>query len=236
MREHTLPVIGRVHSPYADKFAVPRQPNLAPHALSFLELFAPYGSPSACEGLAGFSHLIVLFVFHQVAPYAGEHSFKSKVRPPRLGGNERVGVFASRSPFRPSRLGMSVVELQGLECRQGLMWLKLGGADLVDGTPVVDIKPYLPFADSVPLARSGYVDSRPGGMSVRFTPQAQADLQDLGTDKLQALTEILSQDPRPAYRGTGADEHLYGALIYGYDLHFKIEGDELVVLDAPKKG
>ena len=136
--------IGVIRSPYKEKFAVPRQPGLVKSANGELHLIAPYNQADAVRGLEAFSHLWILFVFHQTM----EGGWRPTVRPPRLGGNARMGVFATRSTFRPNPIGMSLVELKEVVCHKDSVILKLGSLDLVDGTPVVDIKPYLPFAAS----------------------------------------------------------------------------------------
>ena len=144
--------IGVIRSPYKEKFAVPRQPGLVINGGGELHLVAPYNQADAVRGLEAFSHLWVVFVFHQTM----EGGWRPTVRPPRLGGNARMGVFATRSTFRPNPIGMSLVELKGIRCQKDQVILELGSLDLVDGTPVIDIKPYLPFAEALPDARASY--------------------------------------------------------------------------------
>ncbi|STQ14046.1 protein YaeB [Enterobacter cloacae] len=141
--------IGVIRSPYKEKFAVPRQPGLVTSGSGELHLIAPYNQADAVRGLEAFSHLWVVFVFHQTM----DGGWRPTVRPPRLGGNARMGVFATRSTFRPNPIGMSLVELKGIRCQKDQVILELGSLDLVDGTPVIDIKPYLPFAEALPDAR-----------------------------------------------------------------------------------
>ena len=155
--------IGVIRSPYKEKFAVPRQPGLVKSCSGELHLLPPYNQADAVRGLEAFSHLWVLFVFHQTM----EGGWRPTVRPPRLGGNARMGVFATRSTFPPNPIGMSLVELRGVRCHKEHVILELGGLALVDGTPVVDVKPYLPFAESLPDARASYVLA---------APQANADV------------------------------------------------------------
>lgn len=150
MSQFQFAPIGVIRSPYKEKFAIPRQPGLICDGGGALELLPPYNQPDAVRGLEGFSHLWVIFVFHQTM----DGGWRPTVRPPRLGGNARVGVFATRSTFRPNPIGMSLVELHGIETRNGVR-LQLGSLDLVDGTPVLDIKPYLPFAESQPQRAQG---------------------------------------------------------------------------------
>lgn len=221
--------IGIVHSPFKEKFGVPRQPGIASAARATLELLPPYDRDEALEGLSGFSHVWIVFVFHATAAQGWQPS----VRPPRLGGNTRVGVFASRSMFRPNPIGLSVVELEGYGREDGKLVLRLKGADLIDGTPVLDIKPYVPYADSIPQARGGFADAMPESpLQVRFTPEAEAQLRArelLHPQLRELIVQVLGADPRPAYRGQGNDLREYGMRLLDFDLHWRIEGDSAVV-------
>lgn len=164
--------IGVIRSPYKEKFAVPRQPGLVINGGGELHLVAPYNQADAVRGLEAFSHLWVVFVFHQTM----EGGWRPTVRPPRLGGNARMGVFATRSTFRPNPIGMSLVELKGIRCQKDQVILELGSLDLVDGTPVIDIKPYLPFAEALPDARASYAQDAPqADMAVHFTSEITTD-------------------------------------------------------------
>jgi tRNA (adenine37-N6)-methyltransferase len=149
--------IGIVHSPFKEKFGVPRQPGIATAARATLELLPPYDREEALEGLSGFSHVWLVFVFHATAAQGWQPS----VRPPRLGGNVRVGVFASRSMFRPNPIGLSVVELEGYGREDGRLVLHVKGADLIDGTPVLDIKPYIPTRTASPMRAAAMPHMRP---------------------------------------------------------------------------
>lgn len=225
-----LSPIGYVSAPYGEKFAVPRQPGLAPHARSYLHFFKPYCDPQAFVGLEGFSHIHVIFLFDKV-----EYStFKAMVRPPRLGGNRRVGVFASRSPFRPSRLGLSIIKLEQVLLKDGKVVLEVSGADLVDKTPILDIKPYVPFVDAVVDAKGGFAPNPPKLCTVNFSEQSLRDLAPLDHTELMAIKETLAQDPRPAYKGDESSPHIYGALLYGFDVHFTKDTQGITVLDAQK--
>ena len=157
MTTFAIEQIGVIRSPYKEKFAVPRQPGLVKHGGGELHLLPPYNQAEAVRGLEAFSHLWVVFIFHQTM--AG--GWRPTVRPPRLGGNARMGVFATRSTFRPNPIGMSLVELKGIHCEKEHVILRLGSLDLVDGTPVVDIKPYLPFAEALPHASASYAQQAP---------------------------------------------------------------------------
>ncbi|MFW6345643.1 MAG: tRNA (N6-threonylcarbamoyladenosine(37)-N6)-methyltransferase TrmO [Halomonas sp.] len=224
---HTLPPIpfamtpiGVIESDYPDKFGIPRQPGLAPTARARLVLTPPFDDPLAVRGIDAFSHLWLTFVFHE-----SPSRWTPLVRPPRLGGNARVGVFASRSTHRPNRLGLSLVELLAVDTRSGVRLL-LAGADLVSGTPVLDIKPYLPWAESRPAARAGFAPAAPAPLKVGFSAAAQATLAERPDgDSLRALiSEVLAQDPRPAYR-QGAEERIYGVRLRDVDVRFQVEED-----------
>jgi tRNA-Thr(GGU) m(6)t(6)A37 methyltransferase TsaA len=213
--------IGFLATPYPDKFGIPRQPSLAPHALGRLKLRPPFDRPEAVRGLEDFSHVWLTFVFHETLG-----QWNPTVRPPRLGGNQRVGVFASRSPFRPNSLGLSLVELADIETDKGVT-LVFRGVDLVDGTPVLDIKPYIPFVESLPHARGGFVDGPPARLAVVFSDAAAQACA--GRDDLRALiTEVLAQDPRPAYSGDAG--RIYGVRLFEFDVKWRCDGQTAYVL------
>jgi len=211
-----LDTLGIIHSCYQEKFAVPRQPGLAPSAFATLELLPPYNRPEAVEGLEAYSHLWLTFIFHENI----DKGWKPRVRPPRLGGNRKTGVFATRSTFRPNGLGLSVVKLEGVDITKGVT-LRLSGIDLVEGTPVVDIKPYLPWADSLPDAQAAWAPEPPELLAVAFTPLAREQLATLsnGSQLQKLIQEVLSQDPRPAYQRT-ASERVYGVRLAGLNVKF----------------
>ncbi len=226
-----LEIIGVIHSPFKEKFGIPRQSGLVPQVRATLELLPPYNRPEVVVGLEGYSHIWIQFVFHR----ALRDSWQPTVRPPRLGGNRRVGVFASRSPFRPNPVGLSVVKLEAVHCSGGKVVLDVTGVDLLDGTPVLDIKPYVAYVDSIPDARSGFAPLPPEVLlGVRFTPLAKQQLDDRDDgEALRALiTALLETDPRPAYlRDGGDEERIYGMRLYDFDLRWRIEGDEARVLE-----
>jgi len=211
---YTLQVIGRIRSPYREKFGIPRQPGLVA-VESRLELLPGFDAAEMVEGLEAFSHLWLTFVFHACVA----QGWRPRVRPPRLGGNARVGVFASRAPFRPNHLGLSVVELLGIERDDGLV-LRLQGADLLDGTPVLDIKPYLPYVDAIPAARGGFAPAPPAGLQVQFSPASERQLAD-DTALRRMIAAVLSQDPRPAYRQDDP-RRVYGMRLAEVNLRFRI--------------
>ncbi len=233
MSTFTFDQIGVIHSPWKEKFAVPRQPGLIEDGGGELHLLPPYNQAEAVRGLENFSHLWLLFVFHQTM----EGGWRPTVRPPRLGGNARMGVFATRSTFRPNPVGMSLVELKGIRCQQQQVILQLGSLDLVDGTPVIDIKPYLPFAEAVPDARAGFASEAPAAdMPVSFSPQAQQQLahhQQQYPQLARFITQVLAQDPRPAYRKGAEPEREYAAWLLDFNVRWRITptGTEVVAID-----
>ncbi|EOK3051780.1 tRNA (N6-threonylcarbamoyladenosine(37)-N6)-methyltransferase TrmO [Escherichia coli] len=214
--------IGVIRSPYKEKFAVPRQPGLVKSANGELHLIAPYNQADAVRGLEAFSHLWILFVFHQTM----EGGRRPTVRPPRLGGNARMGVFATRSTFRPNPIGMSLVELKEVVCHKDCVILKLGSLDLVDGTPVVDIKPYLPFAESLPDASASYAQSAPAAeMAVSFTAEVEKQLLTLEKRYPQLtlfIREVLAQDPRPAYRKGEETGKTYAVWLHDFNVRWRV--------------
>ncbi|MFA0067854.1 tRNA (N6-threonylcarbamoyladenosine(37)-N6)-methyltransferase TrmO [Vibrio breoganii] len=226
---HAISPIGTIHTPYKEKFAIPRQPNLAPSVTTELHLKGEANTEAAVRELKQFSHLWLLFLFDQNI----EAGWKPTVRPPRLGGNERVGVFASRSTFRPNAIGMSAVELLDVEIRNGQVVVKLGNVDLVDGTPIIDIKPYIPYSDSIPDATGGYAEAAPAPVTVQFSEPAKGVLMQHSDHeyRLQALTEILSQDPRPAYKKGKPDSKVYAVHLFEWNVRFSANDDGIQVVD-----
>lgn len=214
--------VGIIHSCYKEKFGIPRQAGLVKSATATLELLAPYNIEETLRGIEEFSHLWIVFVFHK---HLGE-TFQPTVRPPRLGGNARKGVFATRSPFRPSGIGLSVVELKGVT---GTV-LELGGGDFLDGTPVLDIKPYIPYADSIPEATGGFALAAPeAALSVGFSPEAENVFQTLEKDQQQLIRDMLSHDPRPAYQADDPDR-IFGTRVFDLDLKWKQEKNSVIVV------
>ncbi|WP_039057362.1 tRNA (N6-threonylcarbamoyladenosine(37)-N6)-methyltransferase TrmO [Enterobacter sp. Bisph1] len=226
--------IGVIRSPYKEKFAVPRQPGLVKHGGGELHLLPPYNQPDAVRGLEGFSHLWVLFVFHQTM----EGGWRPTVRPPRLGGNARMGVFATRSTFRPNPVGMSLVELKGICCEKDRVILQLGSLDLVDGTPVVDIKPYLPFAEALPQAQASYAQQAPvAEIAVTFSAGVESQLTLLEARYPQIknfLREVLAQDPRPAYKKGEEQGKTYAVWLLDFNVRWRVtdDGFEVFALEA----
>ncbi len=225
--------IGYVRSPYKEKFGIPRQPNLVTEARATLELVAPFNQPESVRGLEGFSHIWVIFVFHATAA----QGWKPTVRPPRLGGNARLGVFATRSTFRPNPLGLSVAQLCGIQQQGSKITLTLAGVDLLDGTPVLDIKPYLPYADALYQASAGFAADAPQALqgNVQFSvlagQQCAQQQQRLNTNVRLLIEQILHQDPRPSYRHGLADERVYAMRLYDFDLRWRYTPTGIEVLE-----
>ncbi len=225
--------IAHIQTPYKEKFAIPRQPRLADAAEGEIHFCADYADPNSLRGIEGFSHLWLLFHFHQTA----EQGWSALVRPPRLGGNSKQGVYATRSTFRPNPIGMSLVSFGGIEQRGNQTILKVGGVDLVDGTPILDIKPYLPWAESLPGAEGGFASEEPELMQVEFSAASQAQLQALNNPPAQLellITQVLSQDPRPAYQKGKQSERVFGVRLYDYNVRWQVHGQINLVVAIEK--
>jgi tRNA-Thr(GGU) m(6)t(6)A37 methyltransferase TsaA len=220
----TFHTIGVIESPCKEKFGVPRQSSLVPELQARIVMQAPYDRVEAFDQLESFSHIWVLSVFHQAMQAPDQ--WQATVRPPRLGGNQRVGVFASRSPYRPNPIALSVFRLIGIEQHNKQLTLHVSGCDLVDGTPVLDIKPYVPYADKVEEARTGYVEAvtKPILQVVFDGPatEACAEIESLGYPGFGLLVErLIAQDPRPAYH-EDAQQKVYGIRVYDYNVRFHV--------------
>lgn len=229
---YSVSPIGFVRSCFKEKFAIPRQPQLAPAARGVLELVAPFDSGDAVQGLEQVSHVWLLFLFHQ----ALEDRPRLKVRPPRLGGNKSVGVFATRATHRPNGIGQSVVKLDKVE--PGKLWLS--GIDLLDGTPVLDIKPYVPYADNVATAYNRIADAAPQLIEVQWLDAALSQARSHGLRLNEPLVELieqcLAQDPRPAYQ-TPQPERRYGSRFWDVDVRWHYpEPGKICVLEVVAAG
>ena len=224
-----IQVIARMRSDFATKFGIPRQSGLVPELRSTIVFEPEFRNPDALRGIEEFSHLWLIWQFSE----AVRQGWSPTVRPPRLGGNTRMGVFATRSPFRPNNLGLSSVRLLGVEqTRDFGMVLHVGGADLMDGTPIFDIKPYIPYGDCHPDATGGFTD-RAGDflLSVDFPREL---LEKLPPDKREAALAVLSHDPRPSYQRN--ETRVYGLIFAGFDIRFTVRGDTLTVVEVtPRK-
>ena len=227
--EFSLQTIGRIHSPYKEKFGIPRQPGLAPSLVSRIRLEKAFASSECVRGLEQCSHIWLVFIFSESVA-AG---WNPTVRPPRLGGNKRMGVFATRSPFRPNPLGLSAVKLIAIEQNKQGIELVISGADLLDGTPILDIKPYLPYSDSIDDAECGFAEQiELLAQPVSFSAQAEAAIEQLNTELnqpvKQQIIELLRCDPRPAYK---KQEHSreYGVKLHNANIRFQVLENEIRV-------
>lgn len=217
--------IAYFRSPFATKFGVPKQSGLVENLVGTIEFVPQYRNADALRGMEDFDYLWLIWEFS-----ANRHAATSPVvRPPLLGGNRKVGVFASRSPFRPNRLGLSSVRISEIELdtTRGPL-IHVLGADLMDGTPIYDIKPYVVYADSHPEARSGFVDKNAIRWLEVVVPDAVAARY--SSDELAALRKVLSLDPRPHYQDN--PEKVYGMMYAGKDVKFRVEGDVLTVVEV----
>lgn len=220
-----MDVIAVMHSDFPTKFGIPRQSGLA-EALQSTIVFEPaYRNPEALRGIEGFSHLWILWQFSQ----AVRQDWSPTVRPPRLGGNTRMGVFATRSPFRPNAIGLSCVRLLSVEHTQDMgTVLHIGGADLMDGTPILDIKPYIPYCDAHPEAMGGFTqDAGDFILEVDFPENLK---QRLPAEKQEAICQVLSHDPRPSYQKDS--DRVYGLSFAGFDIRFTVKDTVLTVVDV----
>ena len=227
MENVNIQVIARMHSDFATKFGIPRQAGLVESLKSTIVFEPEFRNSDALRGIEGYSHLWIIWQFSE----AVRKEWSPTVRPPRLGGNTRMGVFATRSPFRPNNLGLSCVKLLGVEHTQehGTV-LHVGGADLMDGTPIFDIKPYIPYADAHPKAVGGFTDSADQFLlSVDFPAEL---LQKLPDEKQQAAIDVLSHDPRPSYQRD--PDRIYGLNFGGFDIHFQVVENQLTVTEVNK--
>lgn len=227
--EVRLAIIGVVRSCFSERFGIPRQPGLVPAALGRLDLVPPYNRREMVRGLEEFSHLWVQFLFHQTL----SEGWKATIRPPRLGGRRRVGVFASRSPHRPNHLGLSVVKLEAVvEERDGVALL-LSGIDLLDRTPVLDIKPYIPYSDSPAQAFGGYAQGVPEKVEIVFQPEAREFCQTYrvttGRDLEALIRQVVGNDPRPASQK--GRKNSFATMLWGIDVRWVV-GETGVVVEA----
>lgn len=215
---YSMQPIAHLRSPWREKFGVPRQPGLVPEAWGEIDFVDPYGDCDAREGLQGFSHLWITFLFDQVP----EGQTRLRVRPPRLGGNEKIGVFATRSPFRPNRIGLSVCEIETV-----FPVLRVKGVDIVDGTPILDIRPYVPYVDAVPEAQSGFANGPPPRMEVAICVGIQPQWHELAEETQALITGLISLQPHPAYQ-TG-EKKRYRARVSDYEVQWRGGVDSAVI-------
>ena len=224
MQDVQIQVVARMKSDFPTKFGIPRQSGLVESLRSTIVFEPEFRNPDALRGIEGYSHLWLIWQFSE----AVRQEWSPTVRPPRLGGNTRMGVFATRSPFRPNNLGLSSVKLLGVEqTKDHGTVLHVGGADLMDGTPIFDIKPYIPYGDSHPEATGGFTDTADDFLLDVIFPDDL--LEQLPQSKRQAAVDVLSHDPRPSYQRKPG--RIYGLNFANYDIRFTVEGQTLTVVE-----
>lgn len=225
-----IQTIGIIHSCYKEKFGIPRQPGLADKARAYLRLFEPYNRQEMVKELHQFSHIWVQFLFHQTVA----EGWKPTVRPPGLGGQQRVGVFASRSPHRPNHIGLSAVRLLSIESSEKHVVLEVTGGDFLDETPVVDIKPYIPYSDSIEDAEGGYSGEFNSSLEVHFSKEAEqfCNLYEKTTarDLRGLLHQVLTGDPRPASQRS--KKKVFGIRLWDVNIRWIADGDNFTVVDC----
>jgi tRNA-Thr(GGU) m(6)t(6)A37 methyltransferase TsaA len=227
MENVTIQVIARMRSDFPTKFGIPRQSGLVEELRSTIVFEPEFRNADALRGIEGYSHLWLIWQFSE----AVRTEWSPTVRPPRLGGNTRMGVFATRSPFRPNSLGLSSVRLLGVEQTEndGIV-IHVAGADLMNGTPIFDIKPYIPYGDCHPDATGGFTDT--AGEFLLNVDFPDALLQQLPEEKRSAAIGVLSHDPRPSYQRK--PDRIYGLTFAGFDIRFKVTDDDLTVTEVTK--
>lgn len=224
MQELTFKIIARIKSDFREKFGIPRQSGIVQNLRSTIRFEPEFRNADALRGLEGFSHLWIMWIFSENI----RSTWSPTVRPPRLGGNKRLGVFATRSSFRPNPIALSCVKIEqiNLNGAEGPEII-VSGADLMDGTPIVDIKPYLPYTDAHPEAMGGFADAV---RQIKLHVKETDVLRKVSKDKRSALIEVLEQDPRPAYQND--PERTYGFTFANYEIKFKVHDDELEVVSV----
>lgn len=230
--QYSFKPVGIAHTPFNDKFAIPRQANLAPSAMGSIELLPPFNNGQAVDGLEQASYIWLIFVFHESL----NTEIKQKVRPPRLGGNQYMGVFATRSPYRPCAIGQSLVKLDAVSATH----LYVSGLDLLDKTPIIDIKPFVNYADNLHINDTNWAQTKPQMIEVCFSPQALEQAEQFEQEKnlplIALIKECLSQNPKPAYQKVDS-QRLYGCTFWNMNIQFKYQSEEAieVICIEPKK-
>ena len=225
-QQYTVTPVARIHTDYQSKFGIPRQSGMTDS--KGIIVFEPgFRNPDAVRGIEEFSHLWLLWVFSENV----DKEFTPTVRPPRLGGNERRGVFATRAPFRPNHMGLSCLKIESIDVQaKGGPVIHVSGADMADKTPVYDIKPYIPYADCIQGAKGGFADGAPGTIQVEFG----CHVPDMVTEEMtQCIRQILAQDPRPSYKDDA--ERIYGMSYGGLDIRFKGTKQKITVVDISEE-
>lgn len=215
--------VATIQSPFKSRFGIPRQSGLVPEAIGWIEPLAPWHRSEAWAGIEQYTHLWLIWQVHD-----RPHQPVSSVRPPRMGGNTRMGVFATRSPARPNPLGLSLVRLLGVEHQSGRARLRIGGLDLLDGTPIIDIKPHIAFTDCPPDSHSGFAQNAPERLRVEWSTLPDDEASKLNEHQRLVITQTLSLDPRPAFHDD--PERVYGCPLFEFDVQFRVEKGTLFVL------
>ena len=232
MMDLELKPIARIHTDLPDKFGLPRQSGIVPELCGTIVFDKEYQNPEALRGIEGYSHLWLIWGFSLGFASSGDtNGWSPTVRPPRLGGNKRIGVFATRSPNRPNPIGLSVVKLEGIEITKdhGIV-IHVSGIDMADGTPIYDIKPYLPHIDCIDSATGGFAADVDGARVTVCDPEGQ--ISTLPHDKRDALIALLKEDPHPAYKNES--DRIYGFPYAGYEVSFKICENEFTIVSIQK--
>jgi tRNA-Thr(GGU) m(6)t(6)A37 methyltransferase TsaA len=238
MTDLHFPIIGYMCSPYREKFGIPRQPNLV-QVESYIEMLAPYNDLLAFEGIEEFSHLWLLWQFHENKHQENKHqenqNFRPQVRPPRLGGNKKAGIFATRSMYRPAPIGLSVVQFKKVQKVGQSVRLYVTGSDLLNGTPLLDIKPYIQYSDAILDAKSGYAQQEPERKQVFWHTDAQKEQevlqeqQQLTQQMIDELEQVLALDPRPAYQHD--EQRIYGLSFANLNIKFQVNQTQIQILE-----
>jgi tRNA-Thr(GGU) m(6)t(6)A37 methyltransferase TsaA len=226
--DYHIKVIAHIRSPFKEKFATPRQPGLTPTVQAKIEFVPEFAPAEALRDLEQFSHIWLMFLFHK----NWDKGWTPTVRPPRLGGNRRIGVYATRSPFRPNPIGLSAVKLLGVEKQGTTPSLRITGADLIDGTPIIDIKPYISYSDAIAETYCGFAEESPEHLPVSFSEKAQQTLNELDNSQQleEHLREILSLDPRPAYRKNTRDLKEYGVRLDRFNIRWRVTEEKVQII------
>lgn len=229
--EFSFSAIGFIHSCYPQKFGIPRQAGLSPSAQSTIMIQKPFNRIEAFESLSSASHIWVQFVFHANS----RQSWKPKVKAPRLGGNKSISVFATRSPVRPNPIGLSAVKLESINYQNGELSLLISGGDFLDGTPVLDIKPYIPYCDHIDDAHNDFAEAPPKVMHIEFSEQVEKAMASATIDNFkEIIRETLALNPAPQYQNQDTARR-YALALFDYDIHWQFENDEQILVLALKR-
>lgn len=229
-----MEIIAHVQSPFSEKFGIPRQPSLVSAGEFAIEFEAEFSDPAFVKDIEQHSHLWLLFLFHENL----DKGYKASVRPPRLGGNKKTGVFATRSSFRPNGIGMSAVKLLSVDISGDKIRLIIESADLLNGTPIVDIKPYIPYSDRIESATSQMAQAAPEqSLAISWSTKSVNQVAQLNSkypDLSLLIEQVLAQDPRPAYKKNKSDDKIYAISLYDLDIKWRVDNDVCLVISVEK--